>query len=109
MSTKENNEVVVEKVTENDKASADAKCDIKGIKRPAEVSTSIYLYLPFSASVLRSSFISSSAIRTTRIGISVQTYHVAPSIRASLRKLVHSRDDDTYIREARHAVGPSLL
>lgn len=43
MSTKENNEVVVEKVTENDKASADAKCDIKGIKRPAEVSTSIYL------------------------------------------------------------------
>lgn len=39
MSTKENNEVAVEKVTENDKASADAKCDIKGIKRPAEVST----------------------------------------------------------------------
>jgi len=38
MSTKENNEVAVEKVTENDKASADAKCDIKGIKRPAEVS-----------------------------------------------------------------------
>lgn len=43
MSTKENNEVAVEKVTENDKASADAKCDIKGIKRPAEVST---IYLP---------------------------------------------------------------
>ncbi|KYM76139.1 hypothetical protein ALC53_13456 [Atta colombica] len=39
MSTKENNEVAIEKVTENDKASADAKCDIKGIKRPAEVST----------------------------------------------------------------------
>lgn len=36
MSTKENNEVAVEKVTENDKASADAKCDIKGIKRPVE-------------------------------------------------------------------------
>lgn len=55
MSTKENNEVAVEKVTENDKASADAKCDIKGIKRPAEVSTrSIYRSLP---SVLRSSFV----------------------------------------------------
>lgn len=39
MSTKENNEVAVEKVTENDKASGDAKCEIKGIKRPAEVST----------------------------------------------------------------------
>lgn len=37
MSTKENNEVdEVEKVTENDKASADAKRDIKEIKRPAE-------------------------------------------------------------------------
>jgi len=43
MSTKENNEVAVEKVTENDKASADAKCDIKGIKRPAEVSTALLL------------------------------------------------------------------
>lgn len=44
MSTKENNEVAVEKVTENDKASADAKCDIKGIKRPAEVSTYYYRF-----------------------------------------------------------------
>lgn len=50
MSTKENNEVAVEKVTENDKASADAKCDIKGIKRPAEVST---IYLPISTSAVR--------------------------------------------------------
>lgn len=38
MSSKENNEVAVEKVTENDKASGDAKCEIKGMKRPAEVS-----------------------------------------------------------------------
>lgn len=42
MSTKENNEVAVEKVTENDKASGDAKCEIKGIKRPAEVSKGAY-------------------------------------------------------------------
>ena len=40
MSTKENNsEVAVEKATENnDKAAGDAKADIKGTKRPAEVS-----------------------------------------------------------------------
>lgn len=37
MSTKENNEVAVEKVTENDNKT-DAKCEIKGFKRPAEVS-----------------------------------------------------------------------
>lgn len=36
MSTKENKEVAVEKL-ENDK-SADAKCELKGTKRPAEVS-----------------------------------------------------------------------
>lgn len=36
MSTKENNDVVIDKATENDKAS-DAKCDLKGIKRAAEV------------------------------------------------------------------------
>lgn len=30
------NEVAVEKVTENGKASGDAKCEIKGIKRPTE-------------------------------------------------------------------------
>lgn len=37
MSTKENNsEVAVEKVTENDKA--DTKAEVKGTKRPAEVS-----------------------------------------------------------------------
>jgi hypothetical protein len=38
MSTKENSEVAVEKVTENDKPISDAKCDLKGIKRAAEVS-----------------------------------------------------------------------
>lgn len=44
MSTKENNEVTVEKATENDKASGDAKCDLKGIKRAAEVSFTNYIY-----------------------------------------------------------------
>ena len=40
MSTKENSgEVAVEKVTENDKPNADAKSELKGIKRAAEVST----------------------------------------------------------------------
>lgn len=38
MSTKENNEVAVEKATENDKPTGDAKCELKGIKRAAEVS-----------------------------------------------------------------------
>lgn len=39
MSTKENNDVAIEKSTENEKASGDAKCDLKGgIKRAAEVS-----------------------------------------------------------------------
>lgn len=40
MSTKENNsEVAVEKTTENnDKSANDVKCDVKGTKRPAEVS-----------------------------------------------------------------------
>lgn len=38
MSTKENNEVVVEKVNTDAKVNADAKCEIKGIKRSAEVS-----------------------------------------------------------------------
>lgn len=38
MSSKENNEVAVEKIADNDKASGDAKCEIKGTKRPAEVS-----------------------------------------------------------------------
>lgn len=38
MSAKENNDVAVEKATENDKPKADAKSEIKGIKRPAEVS-----------------------------------------------------------------------
>lgn len=37
MSTKENNEVAVEKI-ENDKG--DAKCELKGTKRAAEVSVS---------------------------------------------------------------------
>lgn len=36
MSSKENNEVAVEKI-ENDKAGSDAKCDLKGTKRAAEV------------------------------------------------------------------------
>lgn len=48
MSTKENNEVAVEKATENDKASVDAKCDLKGIKRAAEVSF-IYFQNLFSS------------------------------------------------------------
>lgn len=40
MSTKENNsEVAVDKVTENnDKPAGDAKAEVKGTKRPAEVS-----------------------------------------------------------------------
>lgn len=37
MSSKDNNEVAVEKI-DNDK-SADAKCDLKGTKRAAEVSS----------------------------------------------------------------------
>lgn len=37
MSSKENNEVAVEKI-ENDKSSTDAKCELKGTKRAAEVS-----------------------------------------------------------------------
>lgn len=37
MSSKEQNEVAVEKI-DNDKASADAKCELKGTKRAAEVS-----------------------------------------------------------------------
>ncbi|KAG8256127.1 hypothetical protein J6590_076011 [Homalodisca vitripennis] len=37
MSTKENNaEVAVDKVTENNEKSADAKAEVKGTKRPAE-------------------------------------------------------------------------
>lgn len=52
MSTKENNEVAVEKVTENDKASADAKCDLKGIKRPAEVSPASLLRPSSTPSIL---------------------------------------------------------
>lgn len=41
MSSKENNaEVAVDKVTENsEKAGGDAKAEVKGTKRPAEVST----------------------------------------------------------------------
>lgn len=40
MSAKENNsEVALDKVDANDKNSADPKCDLKGTKRPAEVST----------------------------------------------------------------------
>lgn len=42
MNAKENNDVAIEKATENDKASGDAKCDLKaGIKRAAEVSNNI--------------------------------------------------------------------
>lgn len=37
MSSKEQNEVAVEKI-DNDKASGDAKCELKGTKRAAEVS-----------------------------------------------------------------------
>lgn len=60
MSTKENSgEVAVEKVTENDKPNADAKCEIKGIKRAAEVSpysvyTIFFLSLFFHAILLYS-------------------------------------------------------
>lgn len=39
MSSKENNEVAVEKI-DNDKAAGDAKCELKGTKRAAEVSHS---------------------------------------------------------------------
>lgn len=37
MSSKENSEVAVDKI-DNDKGSADAKCELKGTKRAAEVS-----------------------------------------------------------------------
>lgn len=37
MSSKEQKEVAVEKI-DNDKASGDAKCELKGTKRAAEVS-----------------------------------------------------------------------
>ena len=48
MSTKENNDVAVEKATENDKACAEPKCEIKGgIKRAAEVSFYYYYYYYF--------------------------------------------------------------
>lgn len=51
MSTKENNsEVAVEKATENnDKVANDVKADVKGTKRPAEVST--FLFFNFSVSL----------------------------------------------------------
>lgn len=43
MSTKENSgDVAVEKVTENDKPNAEAKCVVKGIKRAAEVCTLLF-------------------------------------------------------------------
>lgn len=44
MSSKENNEVAVEKI-ENDKGAADAKCELKGTKRAAEVSHNFTLFL----------------------------------------------------------------
>lgn len=37
MSSKEQNDVAVDKI-ENEKASGDAKCELKGTKRAAEVS-----------------------------------------------------------------------
>lgn len=40
MSSKDNNEVAVEKI-ENDKSAADAKCELKGTKRAAEVSLNL--------------------------------------------------------------------
>lgn len=43
MSTKENNDVAVEKL-ENEKNAADAKCELKGTKRSAEVSVCFYFY-----------------------------------------------------------------
>lgn len=42
MSSKDNNEVAVEKI-DNDK-SADAKCDLKGTKRAAEVSSNGFIF-----------------------------------------------------------------
>ena len=47
MSTKENNsEVAVDKVTENnEKAGGDAKAEVKGTKRPAEVSANNILVI----------------------------------------------------------------
>lgn len=38
MSTKDNNEVAVEKLGDSEKGAGDAKCEIKGTKRAAEVS-----------------------------------------------------------------------
>lgn len=42
MSSKENSEVAVEKI-DNDKGAGDAKCELKGTKRAAEVSKVIAL------------------------------------------------------------------
>lgn len=47
MSSKEQNEVAVEKI-DNDKASGDAKCELKGTKRAAEVSDSYETFVSLS-------------------------------------------------------------
>ena len=45
MSAKENNsEVALDKVDANEKSNSDAKSDVKGSKRPAEVSTTLYYF-----------------------------------------------------------------
>ncbi|KAH0566913.1 hypothetical protein KQX54_005352 [Cotesia glomerata] len=44
MSTNDKEAVNVEKKTENDKPTEDAKCELKGIKRAAEKSSSIVFY-----------------------------------------------------------------
>lgn len=54
MSSRDNSEVAVEK-SENDKSAADAKAEVKGTKRPAEVSTR-RLFIPFDLSLFFSSF-----------------------------------------------------
>lgn len=47
MSTKENNDVAVDKKVD-EKAGGDAKCEIKGTKRPAEVcETYFFLIISF--------------------------------------------------------------
>lgn len=44
MSAKENNsEVAVDKVDGADKNNSDAKCELKGTKRPADVSNSLFV------------------------------------------------------------------
>lgn len=62
MSSKEN-EVAVEKIADNDKA-ADGKCEIKGTKRPAEVSV-YYNIARYTRPVQHDAIVLTSATRAS--------------------------------------------